>query len=293
MTLGLIAISISVLMHVAWNLMARHVDPRCHYLWWGLLAHLVLFGPIGLYGLIVNSHWNTILVTTLIITAIANSLYFLSLGRAYLYAPVTLIYPLARSSPILIALWSVLFFNVSLSLYSWLGIIVSIAGLILLAASAQHGNTRQALPWAIAAALFTSVYSLSDKIAVNYLPTYDTLLGFVTVGYFASFVTLSVINIKKIGRIIPRKRPAFGYIFFGGLFIGNAYALVIYAMRDLDAAYVVTMTNAGIVIATLLSITLFKERQAWPVRLLAAVIISAGLVLTGLAPQTPSTTPSS
>jgi len=282
MSSALLLIGVSVFMHVAWNLLARHVDKQADYLWWGLLAHIVLMGPIGIYGLVMDAQWTTTLMIAVMVTVLANSAYFISLRQAYHYAPVALVYPLARSSPVLIALWSMWLFGETLPIQAWLAIMISIIGLWLLALSARGGDTAHAIPWALAAALFTSVYSLSDKVAVNYLPTFPALLGFVTLGYLGSFIALSVQNKHRKGRIVPLKRPAMKYLLPGGLFIGTAYALVIQAMQYLPAAYVVSFTNAGIVLANILAITLLKERHAWRWRLMTTVIISIGLVLLGL-----------
>jgi drug/metabolite transporter (DMT)-like permease len=65
----------------------------------------------------------------------------------------------------------------------------------------------------------------------------------------------------------------------GGLFIGNAYGLVIFAMQYLSAAYAVAFTNAGIVVAGLLSIFVFGERERWRMRLAAMVIVTSGLAV--------------
>jgi drug/metabolite transporter (DMT)-like permease len=58
------------------------------------------------------------------ITALAvQNLYFFALGNAYRYASVALVYPIARSSPVLIALWSVLLFGETLGLEGWAAIL--------------------------------------------------------------------------------------------------------------------------------------------------------------------------
>ena len=67
----------------------------------------------------------------------------------------------------------------------------------------------------------------------------------------------------------------------GGIFIGNAYALVIYAMQSIPAAYAVAFTNAGIVLAGLIAMLYFREREHWPSRLAAMVTIATGLALLG------------
>ena len=69
----------------------------------------------------------------------------------------------------------------------------------------------------------------------------------------------------------------------GVLFVGIAYALVIHAMLFMPAAYVVTFTNAGLVLATLLSIFVFGEKERALTRLMAVLVISFGIVCVGLA----------
>jgi phosphonate utilization associated putative membrane protein len=274
-------IGISVLMHVTWNLLARHVDSRANYLWWGLLTHLLLLGPWALWSLVVKAQWNSTLLMAMLVTAVANTFYFVALRRAYHYAPVALVYPLARSSPLLIALWSWLFFGADLSLAETVAIFVSVLGLWILAASSRGGDARHALPWTLLAAFCTSFYSLSDKVAVGHLSGFAEQLGFITVGYAASFVGLSLLQRRHTGRWIPPMRPSWLYLLVGGLCIGVAYALVVRAMRELPAAHVVTFTNAGIVLAVLLSVSVFREREHWRQRLVGAGVVSIGLVLLG------------
>lgn len=281
MNSALAAIGLSVLMHVSWNLLARHVESRCNYLWWGLLAHLVILGPWAIWRLVVDSQWNADLIIAMLITATANTFYFIALRKAYHYAPVALVYPIARSSPVLITLWAWLFFSEISSATAMIGIGISVIGLWILAGTSRNGDTAHALPWALLAALATSVYSLSDKVAVSYLPSFGAQLGFISVGYLFSFIGLSIFHNKESGRILPACRPRWRYILFGGLFIGIAYALVVRAMLELPAAYVVTFTNVGIVLATILSIWLFKEREHWMQRFSAAVVVCAGLLVLG------------
>lgn len=282
MNSALVVIGLSVLMHVSWNLLARHVEARCNFLWWGLLVHLVLLGPWALWRLYHDSLWSQELLLAMLVTALANCFYFLALRKAYHFAPVALVYPLVRSSPVLIALWAWLLFDVATSPGGLAGIAISVMGLWMLAGSSKNGDTAHALPWALLAALATSVYSLSDKVAVAYLPTFGAQLGFITIGYAVSFVALSLNQYREHRILYPACRPEWRYLLPGGLFIGVAYALVVRAMLTLPAAYVVTYTNAGIVLATLFSIWIFKERENWRVSLVAALLISTGLLVLGL-----------
>ena len=277
MTDAALALTAAVLMHVAWNLLARAGHPDSRFLWWALVGYLVILGPWSLYALATEARWSYSLAGLLAISALANSVYFLVLGAAYRRAPVALVYPIARSSPLLIAVWSSLFFGEVIAAGGWIGILVSVGGLLLMAASARHGDSRQALLWAVIAALATSVYSLSNKLAVTSLPTYGAQLGLVSTDLFASFVALSIEQRVRLGRWRPPAMPPITRWLPAGLFIGNAYGLVIFAMQYLSAAYAVAFTNAGIVLAGLLSILVFGERERWRTRLAAIAIITAGL----------------
>jgi drug/metabolite transporter (DMT)-like permease len=127
--------------------------------------------------------------------------------------------------------------------------------------------------------LSTSVYSLSDESATAHIPSFQGLVGYVSVGYAAAWVSLSVVQRRSTGHWRPPQGISWTAGLIGGLCIGLAYALVIHAMRTLSAAEAVSYTNAGIVFATLIGILTLGERQHARKRLTAASIIVAGLGL--------------
>jgi hypothetical protein len=48
MTAAALALTAAVLMHVAWNLLARANHPDSRILWWALVGYLVILGPWSL-----------------------------------------------------------------------------------------------------------------------------------------------------------------------------------------------------------------------------------------------------
>lgn len=274
-----LALLTSVIMHVTWNLIARHQAREAYPLWWVLLAHLVLLGPWGLYSLFTEVQWTPTLLKWVVISASANVVYFMGLRRAYDYAPVAFVYPLVRSSPILIALWSMLFLGETMGGFAWTGLFVSVLGLLVLARVGGNAHDIRALPWAMVSMVATSIYSLTDRAATAYIPGFGGLVGFITIGYFASWLALTIDLRRTTGAWRPQAQISLPVTVVGGLCIGLAYALVIHAMRSMPAAIVVAFTNAGIVLASLASIFVFKERAAWKARASAAFIICAGLLI--------------
>lgn len=277
-----VALTASVLMHVFWNLIARHQPGAAWPLWWALLAHLVLLAPWGFYALWQADVWSFSFLGLMAISASANALYFFGLWKAYRHAPVAMVYPLVRSSPVLIALWWLLLTGDSPSLLGWLGILISVAGLALLAGGKLGNGERAAIPWALLAMVATSIYSISDKMATSHLSGFAAIIGFISVGYSAAFIVLTLALRQQTGCWTPPQRPPIPVTVIGGLCIGLAYALVIHAMRFLPSAEVVAYSNTGIVLATLASIYLFGEKAQAGRRLTGAAVICTGLLLLAL-----------
>lgn len=276
---ALYALAAAVLMHVAWNLAARRADPRSFFLWWAGLACLLLIGPWSIVILVRETTWSPGLLGLLLVSSGAEVLYFAALGTAYRHAPVPLVYPLARSSPLLIALWMALFFQEQLPLQAWAGIAISVTGVLALALTARGGAPVRALPWALTAALGTSIYSIANKFAVPALPSYTAVLGWACVTTTAAWLGLSLQHRRLTGRWVPGVRPPAIHWLLAGVFLLNAYALVIYAMRYIPAALAVAFTNAGIVLAGVIAIVWFREREHWRARVAAIAVICFGLAL--------------
>ena len=276
------AIGLSVLMHVTWNLIARHQPRDSEPLWWVLLGHLILVAPWGLVRLAVEAQWSLGLLGLLLLSAAANVLYFHGLQRAYQHAPVAFVYPLVRSSPLLIAAWSLLFFGESLGVLAWTGIAISVLGLVAMARTARGHDEGRALPWTLLAMLATSVYSLADKAATAQIAGFGGIVGYLSVGYLAAWLAMTARVRRSTGRWAPKARPGAVVLLVGSLCVGLAYALVIDAMRTLPAAEVVAYTNAGIVLATMTSLLVFHERTQWKRRAVAAGVVCAGLAFIGI-----------
>lgn len=277
------AILLAIALHVVWNLLARHVPARQEFIWWALAGHLLLAGPWALPTLVAEADWRGPLALCIVVSGTALSVYFLGLRAAYRHAPVALAYPIARSAPLFIAIASWLLFGETFSPAGLAGILLSSAALFLLGASSWRIHAGKAIAPALLAALGTTVYSLSDKTAVAALPGLASQFGYVTLGYLCAWLALTVALRRRHGHWHPPARPPWPILLAGALSIGSSYALIVHAMSSLSAAYTVALSNGGIVIATLLSIFWFGEREHRWARLAGACLLAAGLGLVALA----------
>jgi len=276
------AILLAIALHVTWNLLARHVPARREFLWWALAGHLLLLGPWAGHALVTQARWDGTLALCIGLSGTALAVYFLGLRVAYSHAPVALAYPMARSAPLFIALASALLFGERFSWVGMAGIALSSAALILLGATAWRVDARRAIAPALLAAMGTTVYSLSDKVAVAHLPGFASQLGYISLGYLCAWTVLTLRLRRESGHWLPRQRPPLGVLAAGSLSIGTSYALVVHAMSGMSAAYTVALSNGGIVIATWLSVFWFREAEHRGARLFWATALAAGLSLVAL-----------
>lgn len=274
------AMGLSVLLHVAWNVAARRTSPRMHFLWWGVLGHLVVFGPASVYWLLSAGQGNALLLPWLVLTSTGLCVYFLGLGNAYRLAPVNLVYPVTRAAPVLIvALAALIAFDERPGVAGWAGLAVSVVGLGLLAFSARSGGSGGALPWLVLAAFGTTLYTLSDRAAVVLLPDLASRFGYVSLAMLAVFVMLSTLNHRRFGRWLPPARPPWWLLLLGAVSLGPSYTLVIHVISLIPVAHAYALTNAGIVLAVLLAMLWRGERSHVVSRLFAALVVIAGLSL--------------
>lgn len=275
----LLAVGLSVLLHVSWNLLTRRTHSDANFLWWIVGLYVLIFAPFVLPAFLNSATKSPLLYLSAAISGIANGLYFLGLRAAYHIAPASTVYPIVRSSPLLIAVVETLFFGHAFSATSWLAILIAAIGLWLIATSTHNGVRRlnKAWPFALFAASMTVVYSLSDKLAASHIEGLQAALGYVCVNYAIGWLFLCVEQKLRTRRWVPAVIPSSRALLIGTLGVGMAYALVIYAMRWLPAAYTVMLTNAGIVLTVMLGVIWLKEHEGWRQR-----IAGSGLVVTGL-----------
>lgn len=217
------------------------------------------------------------------LSALLHIGYNFFLARAYQYGDLGQVYPIARgSSPLMVALLSLLLLHDGLSTLQLLGLMVLVMGIWLMALrGGQHKAPRGAMLFcALMTALFIAGYTLSDAMGArnNGDPLSYSLWLFTVNGV----VMAAVLAISRGPRAFLQLGPHWRGGLAGGAMSMAAYTIVIWAMTQAPVALVSALRETSVVFAVLLGMVLLKESLR-PIRLLACVVIAAGVVVMKLA----------
>ncbi len=231
-------------------------------------------------------------------TAVAHGFYLFWLSRALEEADISLVYPIARSTPAFLPLFAVLFLGESVSWPGALGIATVVAGLWLAAVGPGldwRAFLQPGMGFAYLTLLTTIGYGVFDKSAMVHLdhadwtsplprPIYYFFLQY-TAGAFVH-VPLCLFAMGPAGarvRLLAVARNEWrsvGLAFGVGL---AGYALILQALRTAPVSYVVAVRQASVFFVLALSVLQLKERPGRQ-RIVGASLTVAGVALIALAP---------
>ncbi len=272
-------------MHAGWNLLAkRQRSEGLFFLEILKLGALLGLGPAVLSEIFSGFMPARAWVCVLLSGGCAGA-YFFFLAKGYADSDFTVVYPIARSLPVLLVGMGDVFRGKNPSLVGWVGMALVAAG-CLLTPITRFGEIswRKYIHWSslwmILAALGTVGYSLSDKIASEVILQGPGSAARYCYFFFAiAFLFYSLLHWRfhpdakephKIRRRVSILGAALTY---------GSYFLILWAYQLADrASYIVAFRQLSIVLGVIAAFAIYKERGL-AVRISAAVIITAGLLL--------------
>jgi drug/metabolite transporter (DMT)-like permease len=211
--------------------------------------------------------------------------YLFFLAKGYAGSDFTVVYPIARSLPVLlVGLGDVIRGN-DPSLVGWVGMALVAAG-CLLTPMRSFGKiswrryTHWASLWMVLAALGTVGYSLSDKVAAELIrggPGSAARYGYFF--FLIAFLVYGVLHRRFPPEAKEPQRIGRGRSIAGAVLMFGSYWMVLWAYQLVErASYIVAFRQLSIVLGMIAAFAIYKERGL-AVRIIAAVIITAGLIL--------------
>jgi uncharacterized membrane protein len=276
----------SAVSHALWNYVAKEAGDKDSFMLLLNVFSLAIFLPVFLV-ILPEIRFPVEVLPFLVASGVAETVYFLALGKAYEEGDLSVVYPVARSSPMFVALAASLFIGERITLWGALGIALILVGVYVLHLRGWSGEelTRPlkalgdpASRYAFVAALGTTVYSISDKMGVTAVDPllYSFWLGFVITG----MLSLVIVRRRGVSNIREELRGSLLRVSVAGVLMNGGYILVLVAMSLERVSYILALRQVSVVLGAALGVVLLKERYGG-VRVVGSIIIFAGVYLLG------------
>ena len=290
---ALVLVLTAALVHATWNYFLKKANATRPFWWLVYIITAVITVPtLFIYVLQALSNITPIGWLVIALSAPIHVIYGQVLQIGYKKSDYSIVYPTARGTgPLITVLCAVLILGDRPSFWGWIGIVLILASIVLLAMphkqdkQTQDLRIRAGIFWGFLTGCFIAGYSFCDAWAVQQ-ETGLTPLSFyfpsiaVRAIVFAPFIMMHA-NWKAESKEIlttPRLQKALAVVTVGSPL---AYILVLYAMTIAPLAYVAPSREVGMMIGVVLGGLLLRERLS-VTRLAGVIGMTLGVILVGL-----------
>jgi drug/metabolite transporter (DMT)-like permease len=275
-TFVFIAVLFAAACHAGWNALIKvGLDPLSTTTLISVGSGIVALAFAPLVGMPASAAWPWLLASVVI-----HLVYFASLIESYRTGDLGQVYPIARgSAPLMTAAVTSIFVGEKLSALGWTGIVVLVAGVLLL--SVRGGRhlaeiDRRAIGFALFTALTICAYSVVDGIGARLSANPNGYSVWLFIGIAMVMVPYAL---YRDGRdVIPAMQRFWLRGFGGGALQVLSYGIAIWAMTAAPIAIVATLRETSVLFGAVIAVVVLKEPLR-AVRVVAACLIVCGLVL--------------
>lgn len=287
--IALALVLFSGLFHVVRDLFVKNSKNKQIFLWLYLITGLAISFPYTIFFLMEES-FTVLNIGIVLISGVVHAFYLVTLAKAYEAGDLSHIYPIARSAPVLVLIFAILFLNESVSLLGIFGIIAITFGVYIMNAKALNLKSlleplrsipkESASRLALLVMLMVAAYSLIDKVGVGFFHpiSYFFLLGAVTLTY----LTVYMLATKDREEIRSEWRKNKWNMAKASVFDILSYTLALAALKIAPVSYVVGVRQYSVILAVIIGHKLLQEKYI-KVRLSASALILAGLLVISFA----------
>lgn len=274
---------LSTFLHAGWNLFLRQRRSPSTFLQIEVVTSVVGLGPVlmaelGDQPMLVHV-WRYLFVA-----GIFQAIYYLGLTQGYRYGDFTIVYPIARSLPVLLVAVGDAARGRAPSAVAWLGMVLVTIGCLIIPLESWRGFSlsrywNRAMLWAVVTALAIVGYTLTDKFAADVIAPGPWAAARYGIYEGAASAVPYWFILKAMGRSTSDHSGLAGWRWSAMAAIGvfGAYWLVLWSYQlAFQASYVVALRQLSIVIGVALGAWFLRE-AAPLLRLSAACIIVAGV----------------
>lgn len=279
-SVAILVVLLSALLHATWNFFNKGSGDRWGFFLGQGLVLAVFYAPVTLWLLpsapITATGWLWIGLST-----VAHVGYAFHLLKAYDAGDLSVAYPLSRTAPVLVAIWDVATTRGLLTAGGVGGVMLSGFGALLLQLPAirLHGAgavwRAPVTRYALITALFIAVFTIIDKQGVHAVHPF-LYLYFFSLG--ESLLMTLVVGRGVFRRVAGELRRGWRQILFAGVMGGFSYLLILWALTESPASYVLGLRQCSIVFGVLLGWFFLGEGET-RYRLIGSLVIASGSAL--------------
>ncbi|HJO77270.1 MAG TPA: DMT family transporter [Pelagibacteraceae bacterium] len=270
-----IAVILAAFFHAVWNAMVKKGDDKYISFTAVILGHV----PISIVVIFLTPALSVQSIPYIFISAIFLTGYEWCLLSAYRLENYTRVYPIARGiAPIFIVILSLLLFNLSISKFELIGILVISFGIIIL--SCQNIKTFKnysAIVYALGTGLFISCYSITDGYGgrVSDSPLNYTAWLFILNAVIFPILLIIMNKPGVVREVFNKEKKIF---FIGGTLSYTVYGTIIWAFTQAPIPIVAALRETSIIFALLIGALFLKEKLNL-LKIAAVLTIFIGVIL--------------
>jgi drug/metabolite transporter (DMT)-like permease len=285
-TTAVLLVVLSAAIHASRDFLTKKAGDKQVFMWWYQLWGVVFFLPLFLYFFFSQGVALPIAIYLGLFSGVVYFIYWFFLAKTYEEGDLSRVYPITRSSPALVLVFSILVLDEHISLLGGLGIGLTVIGvytinmkrfsaaeLVAPIRSIRHDRPTQ---FAFLTLLSVTAYSIIDRLAIDYLHPviYLFLLSLCGTVFFTPYI----LKTKDKATIRAEWQNNKKAILLNGIFVLYGYILILIAFTLERLSYVVSLRQLSIVFAVLMGSHLLQEPHKL-IRFLAAAVIVAGAIL--------------
>lgn len=261
----------AALVHATWNLLLKGARDGALAITMAAIGGAVIAFPVSLL-------FGTVPSESLPYLGVSIGLqagYYTALAAAYRRAAISTAYPIARGlGPLLAALGGAIFLGDTISAAGWLGVVVVVAGIALIALS----NRRlEGITYALITGLFIGAYTVVDTAGARVAES-----GFVYTATLYAGLAVVMVPLLYARRGTAGLRQIFTHEGAGLMMLGVlgvvAYSMVLAAARIAPIGLVAPSREIAIVFGVIGGRLFFSEPVGWR-RGIGAVVTVAGVAI--------------
>ena len=243
----------------------------CHAGWSTIVKHHRSFSIMGMTGLVelivflplvFFVPFPTLEVWYFIIASvILHGFYRLSVIYSYKFGDLSFVYPIARGgSSLLIAIFTLIILQEHISSIGFVGILTVCTGIFLISYSKNYKFNFNAFILAASTALLIAFYTIIDGMGVRLSENKFSFIYWLLLLNGIPLLILSIFSKEKLLSNLNAKIIVWGIP--AGILAILSYGIVVWSMQHLEIAYVSSIRETSIVIATLLGFFILQEKEA-------------------------------